>query len=176
FSWEPPNPDLSVGFPAGEACFVPPENTYEGYSESISCPYESQYQNNLKYICKGNQPSTCLQQALITSDTKQNGRIRFNDDTGFRIFTVNITSLTQNDSGTYLCVTRNGADIYTEVELKLVQVQKGSLYFLFWFPLFRCSTLCSLRCARCAAASDLCPRGYSLQVQTLQSKRYSLHP
>uniref|UniRef100_A0A3P8QQZ9 Immunoglobulin V-set domain-containing protein n=1 Tax=Astatotilapia calliptera TaxID=8154 RepID=A0A3P8QQZ9_ASTCA len=52
-----------------------PVQSYEGYSESVSCPYESQYQNSLKYICRGNRPSTCLQQALITSDTKQNGRI-----------------------------------------------------------------------------------------------------
>uniref|UniRef100_A0A3B4F931 Immunoglobulin V-set domain-containing protein n=1 Tax=Pundamilia nyererei TaxID=303518 RepID=A0A3B4F931_9CICH len=76
---------------------------YQGYSESISCPYERQYQNSLKYICRGNRPSTCLQQALITSDNKENGRFRLDDDKMLKKFTVNITSLSQEDSGYYLC-------------------------------------------------------------------------
>ncbi|XP_018520376.2 CMRF35-like molecule 3 [Lates calcarifer] len=32
--------------------------SYEGGSVSISCVYNSQYRNNLKYICRGKQPST----------------------------------------------------------------------------------------------------------------------
>ncbi|CAI5679525.1 unnamed protein product [Oreochromis niloticus] len=94
--------------------------SYEGYSESISCRYESQYQNNLKYICRGNQPSTCLQQALITSDTKQNARFRL-DDKVTGTFTVTINNLTRNDSGSYLCgVHRNSElDIFTSVELEI---------------------------------------------------------
>uniref|UniRef100_A0A3P8QTJ4 Immunoglobulin V-set domain-containing protein n=1 Tax=Astatotilapia calliptera TaxID=8154 RepID=A0A3P8QTJ4_ASTCA len=78
--------------------------SYEGYSESVSCPYESQYQNSLKYICRGNRPSTCLQQALITSDTKQNGRFRLDDDKVSGTFTVTINSLVKtDDTGTYWC-------------------------------------------------------------------------
>ncbi|XP_039860527.1 CMRF35-like molecule 5 [Simochromis diagramma] len=68
--------------------------SYEGFSESIVCPYESRYQNNPKYICRGNRPSTCRQQALITSDNKQNGRFRIDDDKLLGTFTVNISSLT----------------------------------------------------------------------------------
>uniref|UniRef100_A0AAZ1Y5E4 Immunoglobulin domain-containing protein n=1 Tax=Oreochromis aureus TaxID=47969 RepID=A0AAZ1Y5E4_OREAU len=99
--------------------------SYEGYSESVSCPYESQYQNNLKYICRGNRPSACLQEALITSDTKQNGRFRLDDDkvlfTVNGTFTVNMSSLTHNDSGSYLCgVQRNSdLDVFSAVELKV---------------------------------------------------------
>uniref|UniRef100_A0A3Q4IBI3 Ig-like domain-containing protein n=1 Tax=Neolamprologus brichardi TaxID=32507 RepID=A0A3Q4IBI3_NEOBR len=94
---------------------------YEGYSESVSCSYESQYQNSLKYICRGNQPSTCLQQALITSDNKQNGRFRLDDDKVSGTFTVTINSLTQNDSGSYLCgVQRNSeVDVFSAVELEV---------------------------------------------------------
>ncbi|XP_035763645.1 polymeric immunoglobulin receptor-like [Neolamprologus brichardi] len=95
--------------------------SYEGFSESFSCSYESQYQNSLKYICRGNRPSTCLQQALITSDTKQNGRFRLDDDKVSGTFTVNISSLTQNDSGSYLCgVQRNSdVDVFSAVELEV---------------------------------------------------------
>uniref|UniRef100_A0A3Q4IGP0 Immunoglobulin V-set domain-containing protein n=1 Tax=Neolamprologus brichardi TaxID=32507 RepID=A0A3Q4IGP0_NEOBR len=99
--------------------------SYEGYSESVSCPYESQYQNSLKYICRGNRPSTCLQQALITSDTKQNGRFRLDDDKVSGTFTVTINSLTRNDSGSYLCgVQRNSdVDVFSAVELEVEVTQ-----------------------------------------------------
>uniref|UniRef100_A0A669BLA8 Polymeric immunoglobulin receptor n=1 Tax=Oreochromis niloticus TaxID=8128 RepID=A0A669BLA8_ORENI len=95
--------------------------SYEGYSESVSCTYESQYQNNLKYICRGNRPSTCLQQALITSDKKQNGRFRLDDDKVLGKFTVTINSLVKSDSGSYLCgVQRNSdLDVFSAVELKV---------------------------------------------------------
>ncbi|XP_025764044.1 polymeric immunoglobulin receptor [Oreochromis niloticus] len=95
--------------------------SYEGYSEDIICSYEPRYQNYLKYICRGNRSSTCLQQALITSDNKQNGRIKFNDDKGSGKFTMTITSLTQSDSGTYLCgVQKNSVwDVFSAVELNV---------------------------------------------------------
>uniref|UniRef100_A0A3B4F871 Immunoglobulin V-set domain-containing protein n=1 Tax=Pundamilia nyererei TaxID=303518 RepID=A0A3B4F871_9CICH len=97
--------------------------------ESIVCPYESRYQNNPKYICRGNRPSTCRQQALITSDNKQNGRFRLDDDKLLGTFTVNISSLTKNDSGSYLCgVQRNSdLDVFSAVELKV----KGERMFIF---------------------------------------------
>uniref|UniRef100_A0A3Q3LZ96 Uncharacterized protein n=1 Tax=Mastacembelus armatus TaxID=205130 RepID=A0A3Q3LZ96_9TELE len=92
---------------------------YDGGSVSISCPYESANQNNLKYICRGNQPSNCLQQAVVTSNTKQNGRYKFTEETASRKFTVTITSLSLRDSGSYLCgVKRNtGLDVFSAVEL-----------------------------------------------------------
>ncbi|XP_039469220.1 polymeric immunoglobulin receptor-like isoform X2 [Oreochromis aureus] len=95
--------------------------SYQGYSVSISCPSEPQYQNSLKYICRGNRPSTCLQQALITSYNKENGRFRLDDDKMLKKFTVNITSLRQDDSGSYLCgVQRNfDLDVFSAVELKV---------------------------------------------------------
>uniref|UniRef100_A0AAX7VRT9 Immunoglobulin domain-containing protein n=2 Tax=Astatotilapia calliptera TaxID=8154 RepID=A0AAX7VRT9_ASTCA len=95
--------------------------SYEGYSESINCPHENQYQNSLKYICRGNQPSTCLQDALITSNNRENGRFRLNDVKMSRIFTVTISSLTQSDSGHYLCgvQTNSDHDVFSAVELRV---------------------------------------------------------
>ncbi|CAI5679553.1 unnamed protein product [Oreochromis niloticus] len=95
--------------------------SYEGYSESVSCPYDSQYQNNLKYICRGNRPSKCLQQALITSNNRENGRFSLNDEKMSRKFTVTISSLTQSDSGSYLCgIQRNSdLDVLSAIELKV---------------------------------------------------------
>ncbi|XP_025763751.1 polymeric immunoglobulin receptor [Oreochromis niloticus] len=95
--------------------------SYEGYSESIKCPYESQYQNSLKYICRGNRPSTCLQQALITSNNRENGRVRLDDVKMSRIFTVIISGLTQSDSGYYLCgvQTNSDHDVFSAVELRV---------------------------------------------------------
>ncbi|XP_026216358.1 polymeric immunoglobulin receptor-like [Anabas testudineus] len=95
--------------------------SYEGGSVSISCPYESQDQNNMKYICRGNQPSSCLQQALITSNNRRNTQFSLTDDKVSRKFTVTITSLTQKDSGSYLCgVQRNtGLDVFSAVDLEV---------------------------------------------------------
>ncbi|XP_027139464.1 CMRF35-like molecule 8 [Larimichthys crocea] len=95
--------------------------SYETGSVSFSCPYKSQYQENLKYICRGNQLSTCLQQAVVTSDRQQNGQFRLTDDKESRQFTMTITNLTQRDSGSYLCgVHRNtGLDVFSAVELEV---------------------------------------------------------
>ncbi|XP_029363800.1 CMRF35-like molecule 1 isoform X2 [Echeneis naucrates] len=77
--------------------------SYDEGSVSFSCPYESQYKNDLKYMCRGRQPSTCLEQAVITSTRTQEGRFTLSDEKESGRFTVNITSLTPKDSGPYLC-------------------------------------------------------------------------
>ncbi|XP_043970269.1 polymeric immunoglobulin receptor-like [Gambusia affinis] len=90
-------------------------------SVTISCPYDSQSVDKLKFLCRGNRPSTCLQQAVITSSNTQNGRFRLSDDRKSTIFTVTISSLTLEDSGSYLCgVQRNsGFDDFSAVELEV---------------------------------------------------------
>ncbi|XP_027873478.1 polymeric immunoglobulin receptor-like [Xiphophorus couchianus] len=90
-------------------------------SVTISCPYDSQSVNKLKFLCRGNRPSTCRQQAVITSSNTQNGRFRLSDDRKSRIFTVTISSLTLKDSGSYLCGVQriSGFDVFSAVELKV---------------------------------------------------------
>ncbi|XP_051240592.1 CMRF35-like molecule 8 isoform X2 [Dicentrarchus labrax] len=99
---------------------------YETGSVSFSCPYESKYRTNIKYICRGNQSSTCLQQALITSDHKRNRQFTLTDDTTSRKFTVTIKSLTQRDSGPYLCGVHGntGLDVFSAVELEVKALPK----------------------------------------------------
>ncbi|XP_055368192.1 polymeric immunoglobulin receptor-like [Betta splendens] len=94
--------------------------SYEGGSVSITCSYESRYQNNLKYMCRGNRPSTCLQQAVVSSTKKQDTRFTLTDDK-LSTFTVNITSLTQQDSGSYLCGvhTNTDLDVFSAVDLEV---------------------------------------------------------
>ncbi|XP_054460441.1 polymeric immunoglobulin receptor-like [Anoplopoma fimbria] len=95
--------------------------SYEESSVSVSCQYESKYQNNLKYICSGNQPSTCLVKAIITSDNQQTGQFRLTDDKVSRTFTVTITGLTQDNSGSYLCGVHGntGLDVFSAFELEV---------------------------------------------------------
>ncbi|XP_054897451.1 CMRF35-like molecule 9 [Poeciliopsis prolifica] len=90
-------------------------------SVTISCSYDSQSVNKLKFFCRGNRPSTCRQQAVINSSNTQDGRFRLSDDRKSRIFTVTISSLTLKDSGSYLCGVQriSGFDVFSAVELEV---------------------------------------------------------
>ncbi|KAL1006426.1 hypothetical protein UPYG_G00072210 [Umbra pygmaea] len=87
----------------------------------IRCPYEPQHKENEKYFCIGSRPSTCLQQALITSrQTKPEG-IFLHDNKTAGVFTVTITGLTKKDSGMYMCGIRidQSLDVYSLVSLEI---------------------------------------------------------
>uniref|UniRef100_A0A3Q0SGT4 Immunoglobulin V-set domain-containing protein n=1 Tax=Amphilophus citrinellus TaxID=61819 RepID=A0A3Q0SGT4_AMPCI len=73
---------------------------YVGRKVNVSCSYDRGYESYEKYLCKDGCGSS---DALITSDNKQNGRFRLDDENVLRNFTVTIISLSQNDSGSYLC-------------------------------------------------------------------------
>ncbi|XP_038127720.1 polymeric immunoglobulin receptor-like isoform X3 [Cyprinodon tularosa] len=104
-------------------------------SVTISCPYDSQSANNLKYLCRGNRPSVCLKQAVITSNSPQEGRFRLTDDRKSRIFTVTISRLTLKDSGLYLCGVKRTSDydLFSAVELDV----KDDVLYPLWalFPI-----------------------------------------
>uniref|UniRef100_A0A8K9VGU5 Immunoglobulin V-set domain-containing protein n=1 Tax=Oncorhynchus mykiss TaxID=8022 RepID=A0A8K9VGU5_ONCMY len=107
-------------------------------SVSVNCPYKPQHKESQKYFCIGTRPSTCLQQATVTS--KHNtGRFSLHDNNADGVFTVTITGLTQKDSGMYLCGIRvdRGLDVYSVVHLEV----KGEKFFLEHFSRKICSTL-----------------------------------
>ncbi|XP_029291135.1 polymeric immunoglobulin receptor-like [Cottoperca gobio] len=95
--------------------------SYEESSVSISCTYTPKHQDSVKYVCRGSQPSTCLESTLITSDNRQNGELRLTDDKVSSQFTVDFTSLTQKDSGSYLCGVHGltGLDVFSAFELEV---------------------------------------------------------
>ncbi|XP_051742189.1 CMRF35-like molecule 8 isoform X2 [Ctenopharyngodon idella] len=71
---------------------------------NISCHYESDLNNHVKFICKGSDPSLCETSSIkVSSETNSNGRFSLRDDESAGVFTVTITDLTQEDSGIYWC-------------------------------------------------------------------------
>uniref|UniRef100_A0A3B4WUL8 Immunoglobulin V-set domain-containing protein n=1 Tax=Seriola lalandi dorsalis TaxID=1841481 RepID=A0A3B4WUL8_SERLL len=104
---------------------------HEEGSVSIPCPYDSKYQNNLKYICRGRQPSICLQTAVVTSNRKLNGKFTLTGDEESGNFTVTITNLAQKDSGWFLCgVERNNRlGVFSAVKLE-VKGERSQINFV----------------------------------------------
>ncbi|XP_043103381.1 polymeric immunoglobulin receptor-like [Puntigrus tetrazona] len=102
---------------------------YSGGGVSITCRYETQYRNNAKYFCRGQNPG-CSD--LIKTEEKDrwvySGRFSLYDNTSAAVFTVNIRDLREEDSGTYWCAADISwdADSYTEVNLKVLTGQKIS--------------------------------------------------
>ncbi|XP_033827099.2 CMRF35-like molecule 8 [Periophthalmus magnuspinnatus] len=88
---------------------------YEGNNVSISCP--PQNDNSFKYMCKGSQPSACRKQALVTTSKTQNGQFRLRESESE--FTVELSAVTKQDAGSYLCgVERSNAfDVFSRVDL-----------------------------------------------------------
>ncbi|XP_055762518.1 uncharacterized protein LOC129839231 [Salvelinus fontinalis] len=78
----------------------------EGGNSSIQCPYDRGFETNQKYLSKG---IWAYRVDVIKTQTHQHpawtheGRFSLYDDTERRVFTVTITNLIQEDSGTYCC-------------------------------------------------------------------------
>ncbi|XP_055762816.1 CMRF35-like molecule 2 isoform X4 [Salvelinus fontinalis] len=78
----------------------------EGGHSTIQCPYDRGFETNQKYLSKGIWASRV---DVIKTQTHQHpawtheGRFSLYDDTERRVFTVTITNLIQEDSGTYWC-------------------------------------------------------------------------
>ncbi|KAK2909447.1 hypothetical protein Q8A67_005284 [Cirrhinus molitorella] len=106
---------------------------YSGGGVIITCRYERKYTANAKYFCKGkksdiSQITWCSD--LIKTETKykwvNSGRFYLYDDTSEAVFTVIISNLSAQDSGTYYCATdiSLSTDSYTEVNLNVISDEK----------------------------------------------------
>ncbi|XP_018944386.2 CMRF35-like molecule 8 isoform X2 [Cyprinus carpio] len=70
----------------------------------IHCHNKSELKNDVKFICKGSDPSLCETSAIrVSSEIKSNGRFSLSDNESAEVFTVTITNLTEEDSGIYWC-------------------------------------------------------------------------
>ncbi|KAG1955790.1 CMRF35-like molecule 8 [Pimephales promelas] len=78
-----------------------------GHHLNISCRYNRDVKNKIKFMCKGSDPSICETSAVkVSSQTNSNGRFSLRDDESAGVFTVTVTELTLEDSGIYWCGAR----------------------------------------------------------------------
>ncbi|KAG9262776.1 CMRF35-like molecule 1, partial [Astyanax mexicanus] len=102
---------------------VPTVTGYRGDSVEIRCSYDSGYETNMKYLCRGE----CSILFWETNDipvesgsTAKDQRFSLKDDTAARVFTVTITDLRSEDAGQYWCGIKRSlplTDVYTEILL-----------------------------------------------------------
>ncbi|XP_067298525.1 CMRF35-like molecule 6 [Pseudorasbora parva] len=92
---------LNLSFISDLVSVVPAET---GQHLDIICRYKNDLKNNVKFICKGSDPSLCKTSGIkVSSETNSNGRFSLRDDQSAGVFTVTITDLTLEDSGIYWC-------------------------------------------------------------------------
>ncbi|XP_076842023.1 uncharacterized protein LOC143486090 isoform X2 [Brachyhypopomus gauderio] len=91
---------------------------YAGYSVQIRCPYESGYETNMKYLCRGKCSTLTIKDIPINSKYTKDERFSLEDNKTARVFTVTITDLRSEDGGTYWCGIQQAVrDHYTEILL-----------------------------------------------------------
>uniref|UniRef100_A0A3B1KEK6 Immunoglobulin domain-containing protein n=1 Tax=Astyanax mexicanus TaxID=7994 RepID=A0A3B1KEK6_ASTMX len=96
---------------------------YRGHSVQIRCPYDSGYETNMKYLCRGEcstLPWGNKDIPVKSGSTAKDQRFSLKDDTAARVFTVTITDLRPEDKGQYWCGIQRSlplTDVYTEILL-----------------------------------------------------------
>uniref|UniRef100_A0A8C2JMS5 Ig-like domain-containing protein n=1 Tax=Cyprinus carpio TaxID=7962 RepID=A0A8C2JMS5_CYPCA len=74
-------------------------NSYEGEDVSIQCRHDDEDQ---KSFCKAHEASMCVNDG-VSLETIRDDRFSFSDEASTGVFTVNITDLSEEDSGIYWC-------------------------------------------------------------------------
>ncbi|XDV16714.1 hypothetical protein PO909_016303, partial [Leuciscus waleckii] len=95
---------------------------YEGGKVEIRCPYESGYEEQNKYLCRGECPVLNKDIPVESGSPAKDRRFSLTDDRTTHIFTVTITDLRTEDQGKYWCSVRTGRgkpDKYTEINLEI---------------------------------------------------------
>jgi len=96
---------------------------YSGGGVRITCKYNKKYTAYAKYFCK-REWLKCTDQIETNAKNKRVDSERFSlyDNTRAAVFTVIIRDLSEQDSGTYYCVTDIpwDEDSYTEVKLNVI--------------------------------------------------------
>uniref|UniRef100_A0AAR2JPH5 Polymeric immunoglobulin receptor-like n=1 Tax=Pygocentrus nattereri TaxID=42514 RepID=A0AAR2JPH5_PYGNA len=92
----------------------------ETLSVSIECSYRGESpESDGKFLCMGQQLASCDKGGVkVSSEKNRTGRFSLSNDAPAGVFTVTITDLREEDSGTYWCGEESlGSSIYTEVHL-----------------------------------------------------------
>uniref|UniRef100_A0A671MCQ6 Si:ch211-114l13.12 n=1 Tax=Sinocyclocheilus anshuiensis TaxID=1608454 RepID=A0A671MCQ6_9TELE len=90
----------------------------------IQCPYESGYEEQKKYLCRGECPIVINKDKPVESESAaKDKRFSLTDNKTARIFTVTITDLRTEDQGKYWCGVKTGfgnydykREIYLEIK------------------------------------------------------------
>ncbi|XP_037619117.1 CMRF35-like molecule 1 [Sebastes umbrosus] len=90
-----------------------------GKKVTIECSHVNAF-SNVKYFCKG---ACAYEDVLISSKTNgKDSNLKYSIKDGGNTFSVTISSLTEDDSGTYWCgVERIGVDTYNKVVITVIQ-------------------------------------------------------
>ncbi|XP_026121302.1 CMRF35-like molecule 1 [Carassius auratus] len=92
---------------------------HRGERVDIRCRYESGYESNSKYLCKGKCIFVSRNIIVRSGSPAEDERFSLTDDTTASVFTVSITDLRTEDEGQYWCgVERTlNTDVYSEIML-----------------------------------------------------------
>ncbi|XP_066511004.1 polymeric immunoglobulin receptor-like [Hoplias malabaricus] len=97
---------------------------HESHSVSIECRYRRAF-TKMKgnFFCKGQTIFSCFKYGVkISAEKSRNGRFSLSDGVSDGLFTVTITDLRAEDSGTYWCVEESiGSLVYTKVNLQVMK-------------------------------------------------------
>ncbi|GAA6086687.1 uncharacterized protein LOC113640763 isoform X4 [Tachysurus ichikawai] len=96
---------------------------YTGGRINIKCRYEDEYKDKSKSFCKIGTPQWCFNQKQTkpNSEWSHDGRLSIHDNRSAGFFSVFITELNLEDTGTYACgvVVSDKLEIYTAVKLNV---------------------------------------------------------
>ncbi|KAF4118123.1 hypothetical protein G5714_000174 [Onychostoma macrolepis] len=97
---------------------------HRGERLDIRCSYESGYESNSKYFCKGECIFGFRNIMVKSGSPAKDKRFSLTDDTTTRVFTVSITDLRSTDQGQYWCAVERTVyfnDVYSEIVLLVKQ-------------------------------------------------------
>ncbi|XP_051771171.1 CMRF35-like molecule 5 [Ctenopharyngodon idella] len=95
---------------------------HRGERVEIRCSYESRYESNSKYFCKGECMTGNKNIMVKSGSPAKDERFSLTDDTTNRVFTVTITDLRTEDEGLYWCAVKRTlplTDVYSEIMLQV---------------------------------------------------------
>ncbi|XP_051771179.1 CMRF35-like molecule 5 isoform X3 [Ctenopharyngodon idella] len=102
---------------------------HRGERVEIRCSYESGYESNSKYFCKGECFIGFKNIMVESGSAAKDERFSLTDDTTNRVFTVTITDLRTEDESKYWCAverTLSLTDVYSEILLQVKQGEKAT--------------------------------------------------
>ncbi|XP_051742366.1 CMRF35-like molecule 8 isoform X11 [Ctenopharyngodon idella] len=102
---------------------------HRGERVEIRCSYESGYESNSKYFCKGECTIGNKIIMVESGSAAKDERFSLTDNTTNRVFTITITDLRTEDEGQYWCAVKRtlNTDVYSEIVLLVKEVMRSDL-------------------------------------------------